>query len=278
MTGFDPTQDHSGATADSSIPVDRGDEESNSTSEDTAPDTIDLSGHIRPSEIPTAEVITVPDDSDFSVDAPVLNSYPVTLTSSVPVTMSPSSVEVEASSPEIFTFIPESNASSGAEPLEDIQGKLEQEGLGENPEVFLSKTQNITDSDLEVREKGNNQTSESYEESGGSSGDIAEMKPELLLTSPTLSTDTGAPSSGVKVTLIPRVTVTPGWEQSTSPSTPQESRSDREHRAEPPVTKEPDDSSKERKTIVGITSSSINGELLTSNQKHMSVNTLALNN
>lgn len=255
-----------GATVDSSIPVDHGDEESNSTSEETAPDdTVDQSGHIHPAEMPTAEVITVTDDSDVSVDAPVLNNYPITLTSSVSVTTSPSSVEVEASSPEVITFIPKSNASSGAEPVEDIQGKLEQEGLGGNPEVFLSKTQNITDRDFEGREKGN-QTSESDEESGESSGENPEIKPELLLTNPTLSTDhtseglDGETSSEVKVTLIPHATLTPGWEQSTSSSTPQESHSDREHSAEPPVTKESDSVFKEHETIAEITTSSINGE------------------
>lgn len=285
LSGYDPTQEHSGAALESSIPVDHGDEESNSTSEETASDdTIDQSGHIHPAEMPTAEVITVTDDSDSSVNAPILNNYPVTLlTSSVSVTLSPSSGEFESSSPEVSTFIHESNASSGAEPLEDIQGKLEQEGLGENPEISLSKTQNITDNDLEERERGSDQTSESGEGSGEPLGQNPERKSELLLTNPTLSTNhtsegldgetgTGAPSPEVKVTLIPHLTLTPGWEPELFSSTPQESRSDREYSAEPPVTKESDEVSKETETLVDITTSSINGELkVILNQKHISV-------
>lgn len=223
---------------------------------------MDPSGHVRPAETPTAEVIAVTDDPDDPDDPDSSAAAPehVTLTSSVSVTASPSPVEGEASSPEIITFIPKSNASSGAEPLDDIQGKHEQEGLGENPEVLLSKTPNITDGDVEQGgEGGNNQTSGSDEESGESSGETAEIKPELL--APTSSSDQtpeagASPSEGN----VPHVTPTPGWEQSTPPSTPQESRSDREHSAEPPVTKEPDHVSEEHGATAEISTSSINGE------------------
>lgn len=176
-------------------------------------------------------------------------------------------MEIEASSPEIITFMPESNASSGTGPLEDIQGKLEQEGIGENPEVFLSKTPNNTDSDLEVNRKGSNQTQESDEGSGESSGEKAEIKPELLSTNPTLTTDhtsegvdgdtgTSAPPSEVKVTLIPHQTPTPGWDPEPSSS------------AEPPVTEESGDVSKQQETTVEITTSSINGEFKGIFQNH----------
>uniref|UniRef100_A0A4W6D401 Brevican n=1 Tax=Lates calcarifer TaxID=8187 RepID=A0A4W6D401_LATCA len=217
-SSYDPTREHSAVTTESSIPVEHGDEEYNSTSEEAAPDDpTEQSGHIHPAETPTAEVVTVTDDSGSSVDGFVLNNDPVTLsTSLVSVTLSPPAVEVEASSPEIITFIPDSNASSGAEPLEDIQEKNEQEGLGESPEVFLTTTQNITDG---VPESGGH---DAREGSGESSGEIPEMKPELLLTNPTVSTDhasegtdgeagTGAPPpSDVKITLIPDLTLTPG--------------------------------------------------------------------
>uniref|UniRef100_A0A3P8RX81 Brevican n=1 Tax=Amphiprion percula TaxID=161767 RepID=A0A3P8RX81_AMPPE len=187
FTGYDSTEEHSGVTIESSIPVDQGDEDFNSTSEEAAPDDpTEQSGHIHPTESPTTEVISVTEDSGSSVDAPVLHSDPVTLLPSPSpdsVTLSPPSVEVEASSPEIITFIPESNVSSGSEPPEDIQNKLEQEGLEESPIVFLSTTQNITDSDPEGREE------DTGEESGESSGENPHMKPELLLTNPTLSTD-----------------------------------------------------------------------------------------
>ncbi|XP_022617739.1 brevican core protein-like [Seriola dumerili] len=265
-SGHDPTQEHSGVMIESSTPVDHSEEEYNSTSEEAATDDpTEQSGHIHPAEIPTVEIITVTDDSGSSVDAPVLNNDPVTLlTSPVPVTLSPPSAEVEASSPEIITFIPESNASSGAEPLEDFQDKTEQEGLGQSPEVFLSTTENITDSDLEGREQDDS------DGSGESSGESSEVKPELLLTNPTVSTDrtseategeagTGAPPpSDVKITLIPHLTLTPGWEPEPSSSTLQESRSDREYSAETPVAEESDDDSKQEEVAVEITTSSVN--------------------
>ncbi|XP_040900336.1 brevican core protein isoform X2 [Toxotes jaculatrix] len=262
--GDDSAQDHSAVTVQCSIPVDHGDEEFNSTSEETAPDDpAEQSGHVRPAEIPTAEVIAATDDSSSSVDSPVLNSDPVTLlTSPVSVTLSPPSVEVEASSPDVITFIPESNASSGAGPLEDIQEKNEQEGLGGSPEVFFSTTQNIIDSDPEGRGQG------TREGSGESSGESPEMKPELLLTNPTASTDpasggtdadagTDASSaSDGKITLIPHLTLTPDWEPEPSSSTPQESRSDHEYSA--PIAEEPEDVSTEEEVVVEITTGSIN--------------------
>lgn len=250
------------------MPVDRGDDGSNSTSEEAAPDDpTDQSGHMDSAEIPTAEAFTVTDDSGSSVDAPVLNNDPVTLlTSPASLTLSASSVEVEANSPEIITFIPESNASSEAEPLEDSQDKLEQEGLGESPDVFLNTDQNITEgSERDV-------TEENSDSGSGESGENPEVKPELFLTNPTLSTDrtvegidgergTDAPlPTDVKITLIPHLTLTSGWEAEPSASTLQESRSDREYSAEPPVTEENDDVSKEQEAVAEITTSSINGE------------------
>uniref|UniRef100_A0A3B4ZIS9 Brevican core protein-like n=1 Tax=Stegastes partitus TaxID=144197 RepID=A0A3B4ZIS9_9TELE len=211
----------------------------NSTSEEAAPDDpTEQSGHTDPAEIPTVEAITVTDDSGSSVDTPLLKSDPVTLLPSPSpdsVTLSPPSVEVEASSPEIITFIPESNVSSGSEPVEDIQDKLEQEGLGESRIVFLGTTQNITDSDPEGKEE------DTGEESGESSGENPHMNPQLLLTNLTPSADHTAegtdgevgtdapPPSEIKITLIPHLTLSPGWEPEPSSATPQESRSDREY-------------------------------------------------
>ncbi|XP_078108182.1 uncharacterized protein LOC144519136 [Sander vitreus] len=188
-SGSDHTTEPSGVTVESSPPVRHDDEDSSSTSQETvSDDPTDHSGHVNPAETPTAEVFTVTEDS--SVNAPVLNSDPVTLlTSPVYVTPSLPSVEVEASSPKITTFIPESNTPSGAEPLVDIQDKLEREVLRESPEVFFNKTQNITDSDPEGREQ------DSGEGSGESSGGSAE------LTNPTPSTDhTSAGTDGEDAT------------------------------------------------------------------------------
>ncbi|XP_045900937.1 brevican core protein isoform X2 [Micropterus dolomieu] len=265
-SGYDPTQEPLGVTVESSIPVRHEDEESNSTSEEAAPDDLfHQNGLVHPAEIPTAEVITATDDSGSSVDTPGMYSDPVTLLASpVSVTLSPPSVEVEARSPEIITFIPESNASSGAEPLEDIQNKLEQEGLGESPVVFLSTSHNITDSDPEGREQ------DSREASGESSGESPKVKTGLLLTNPTLSTDHTSevtdseadsdtpPPSDIKITLIPHLTLTPGWEPEPSLPTPPESHSDREYSAEPPVAEESDDVSKEQEVMTEITTSSNN--------------------
>nr|XP_020473061.1 brevican core protein-like isoform X1 [Monopterus albus] len=237
------------AATESSIPFDHSDEESNSTSEEAAPYDVATT---------TAEAIIATDDSASSVDAPVLRSYPVTLLKSA----APPSVVVEVSSPETITLIPESNASSETESLENFQDKLEHEGLGENPAGFLSTTQNIPDSDPEDGEQGTEYRSESQEESGESSGRNLAMKPEPLSTNTTLSVDhtsegtdseaaTGTPPPAeIKITLIPHQSHTPGWEQVAFPSTPQEARSDGEHSAEAPVTEEPEAVSQEPLTEI----------------------------
>ncbi|XP_041648483.1 brevican core protein [Cheilinus undulatus] len=231
-SGFGPTQEHTDVTTHSSVPIYHGEDDFNITSEEAAADN-STEQSLNPAEILT-EVLTVTYDSD--------SSDPVTLlTSSVPVTLSPPAVEVEASSPEILTFI--SNCSSGADPLEDMQDKLDQDGLGENPEILLCTSQNNTDTNQEEREREQGVR----EGSGESSGEDQEVTPN-----PTLSIgaegDDGAdssPESEVKITLIPHPTLTPGWEPETSTSTLQESRSDREYSAEPPVNLESDDASKE---------------------------------
>ncbi|KAM7382877.1 hypothetical protein PAMP_002574 [Pampus punctatissimus] len=257
-SNHDPTEEHSDVTTESFMPVDRSDEESNSTSEKDDP--TGQSGHIDSAEIPT-EVFTVTDDSGSSD----LFTF---LKSPASVTLPPPSVEVEASSPEIITFIPESNTSSEAEALEDTQDKLEQKGLGENADAFLSTDQNITDSDQEGSERDIREENTDSDEGSGESGESPEVKPELFLTNPTLSTDhtsvgsnsehgtDAPPPSDVKITLIPHLTLTPGWEPDASSSTPQESRSDREYSAEPPVAEESDDVSKEQEVETETTSSS----------------------
>ncbi|XP_074540337.1 brevican core protein [Halichoeres trimaculatus] len=223
-SGYDPTLEHLDETTHSSSPV-HGDDESSISSEDEAHD--DNTDH---SEVPSADVLTVTYDSD--------SSDPVTLlASSESVTLSSPAVEVEASSPEILAFI--SNCSSGAEQLEDMQDKLEREGLGENPEILLCASQNTTDNDPEEGEQ------DAGEGSGEPSGE--EVKPN-----PTLSSSDGedggdsSPESDVKITLIPQLTLTPGWEPEPSTSTPQESRSDREYSAEPPIHQDSDDLSNEQ--------------------------------
>lgn len=228
-----------------SIPVHHDNEESNITPEVAEPeDPAEQSGHIHPAEASTAT-----EDSGSSVDGPVLSGDLVTL---LAVTLSTPSVEVDRSTPGIKTFIPENGASSGDVPLEDIQDKVQQEGLGK--QLFVSTTQNYRDADLERREH----------DSSECSGETSSERPEV--TSQTLSMDLNeagtdmVPTSDVKITLIPHQTLTPDWELEPSSAVPQESRSDPEYSAEPPVTAGSDNISKEQNVTAEITSSSFNGE------------------
>ena len=268
-----------------STTVDHGDMESYSASEETeSDDPAEQSGHIHP-----AEVFTVTDHSGSSADLPVLNSDP----SSMAVTLSTPSMEAEASSPEIITFIPESSASSGDLPLEDIQEKLEQEGLGERPNVFISTNQNKTRSIMEQREQYVRGVSVE------SSGEIPEVTSQTLLvdqneggteasdviskgiphqsntigweandspsapevTSQTLLVDQnegGTDASDVKSKGIPDQSNITVWEAKDSPSATQESHSDREYSAEPPVTEE----RKEQEVTIETTTSNIKSEFI----------------
>ncbi|XP_034729540.1 brevican core protein isoform X2 [Etheostoma cragini] len=258
-SGYDHTAEPLSVTAAPSTPVQHDDDEdySSSSQETVSHDPTDHSGRVNPAITLTAEVFTVTEDS--SVNTPVLNSDPITLLS---VTLPLPSVEVEASSPEIITFTPESNTPSGAGPLDVIQDQL-QEVLGGSPEVFFNKTQHSIDSDLEGREQDSR---DGLGESSGGSGE---------LTNPTLSTDhmserTGGwdatdapPPADVKLTPIPHVTLTRGWEQeassssSSSSSTAQESRSDLEYSAEPPGSDGSEDVSKEPEVVTEIPTSGI---------------------
>ncbi|XP_067366348.1 brevican core protein [Channa argus] len=267
VSGYDPAPQPSGATIESSSLVDQGDEESNSTS--TQDDTTEQSGHTSPAEIPASEFITLTNYSDSSVDPSVLDSYPVVLlTPSVSVTLPPAPppVELEVSFTDIITPTPEIRASSGPEPVDDIQGKLEHEGLGETPDVFLRKTQNTTDKDVDGRDQGIDQNSESDKGSGDSSGEGPEIKRELLQTdlSHTSAEFDGEAGTGTpfpserRITLIPDLPLTLVWEPEPSSSTPQESRSDGEYSAEPPITKESGDASNTQETVVEISPASVN--------------------
>ncbi len=246
-------------TVESSILVDHGDQESNSTSEEAEPgDADEQSGHSHPAEVPTEDIVTVSEHSGDSSDPGATS-----LTSPITVTLSAPSMEAEANSPEILTFTHKNNAPSGAETPENIQDKAELEGSGE---VFHSTAPNVTESDGEEMEQ------EAREGSGESSGERPEVKSGLLLTNPTPSTDHNSEGLGgdagtdeprpsdVKITLIPRLTLTPSWEPEPSSSSPQESRSDREYSAEPPVTEQSDDASTEHEVVSVIPTSSINGQ------------------
>lgn len=223
------TQEHLGVTVKPPLPDNHGDEDSSSASEGAEPfNPVEKSGHTHP-----AEVIS---------DVPALNHGLVT--SSGSVTLSTPSVEVEASSPEIITLIPESIALSGAVPLEDIQDKLEREGLVEKPTVLPSTTQTVTHSDLERREQGAREAL-----SGDSSGEGLSVDHNEAGTN-------AAPPSNVKITLIPPQTLTINWKPEPSAPAPQESRSDQEYSAEPPVTQEEQEGATESTTTSSINNNS----------------------
>ncbi|XP_061573345.1 brevican core protein [Cololabis saira] len=247
--GHDATHTPSGVVTESSAPLKHDDEEFSSTSEEESPDDPgEQSGHMHPAEIPDSQTYS-------SLDAPVLKNHPFTLLASpVSVTLAPPSVEVEVSSPETLTFLPESHVSSEPELLEDIQDELHQEGSGEHPTVFHTTAHHIPDSSPEERE------TDSGEGSGESSGVNPQVKPDLLST--TFSADhtsdgsvgetgTDAPlPSEKRFTLVPYLTLQPDWEPEPSSSTLQESRSDREFSADSPVT-ESDDISTEQEHASG---------------------------
>lgn len=195
---------------ESSVPVERGDEGTNSTEQPAA------------------------DGSASSEDAPLSHLW---------TSWTPSSVEPEASSLDMSTEVPESNASSGAEPLEEVLAELEHEELGDNPHVLLHKAQNGTEQDWEGKEKG----------SGEGSGELSGPSPD---SEPTLpfepEGDDGASAPDIGVTLIPHLSLASGWEQVSS--APQESRSEGENSAEPPVTTDAADPSKEQEALGTSTS------------------------
>uniref|UniRef100_A0A1A8DNY4 Brevican n=1 Tax=Nothobranchius kadleci TaxID=1051664 RepID=A0A1A8DNY4_NOTKA len=236
---FDPTQEGSGVLAESVIPVNHGDEDFSGASEEAAPDdAAELSGFMHPAEIPTSEAVQITDDS--SIDALVI---PNTTFSSQPspdsVTLRPSSAEFHVSHPETATFHPDNNSSSAVEPLEEMQKKIDQDGL-----VF-STVQSVVDHDP----AGGRGSREEFDES---SGETPHMTPEVLMVDPTVSADnttdeTGSntpPQSETNVTLIPQMTLTPSWEPFPLIPTSQESRSDWEYSAEAPVNEKPEEISK----------------------------------
>ncbi|MEQ2164577.1 hypothetical protein GOODEAATRI_008012, partial [Goodea atripinnis] len=218
------------------------DEDINSNSNTTEPDDYtEQSGHIHPAVFQNVEVPLVSDKTYSSVDSMVLQNNPLTLLTSVSVTQLPLSVKVEISSSEIVTFHPDVPTLSEVEPVEEIQDKIDQDTLEENPEVFLNTVPNITEYNPD--ETGGDRREGADE----SSEETPHINPDLTVTSPTLSADHSAdgnigeggseapPLSEIKITLIPHLSLTPRWEPEPSTPTAQESRSDREHSAEPPV-------------------------------------------
>ncbi|XP_029596026.1 brevican core protein isoform X3 [Salmo trutta] len=147
---YDPTQEQSGVMSPDSSTLDDHVEQEAGGTVDSLPEvsmgSTDQDEHTDLSSVPTDKVLTVIYDTDSSEASGVhKRMLDVThLTSPIPITYSPPtqrSVEAEASSPgDFITFIPESSVPSGFDPLEERLEKVEQEGLGEIPEVVETTT------------------------------------------------------------------------------------------------------------------------------------------
>nr|XP_046158223.1 brevican core protein-like isoform X3 [Oncorhynchus gorbuscha] len=147
---YDPTQEQSGVTSPDSSTLDDHVEQEAGGTVDSLPEvsngSTDQDEHTDLGSVPTDEVLTVIYDTDSSEASGVHKGMlDITLlTSPIPITYSPPtqrSVEAGASSPgDFITVIPESSVPSGFEPLEEGLEKVEQEGLGEIPEVVETTT------------------------------------------------------------------------------------------------------------------------------------------
>ncbi|XP_064861622.1 aggrecan core protein-like [Oncorhynchus nerka] len=141
---FDPTQEQSGVTSPDSSTLDEHVEQEAGGTVDSLPEV--SMGSTDLGSVQTDEVLTVTYDTGSSEASGVHEGMlDVTLlTSPKPITYSPPtqrSVEAEASSPgDFITFIPETSVPSGFDPLEEGLGKVEQEGLGEIPDVVETTT------------------------------------------------------------------------------------------------------------------------------------------
>lgn len=155
-----------------------------------------------------------PDPSGSASAASSLQDLTLLMKTSVSVTLPPRSVEAGTRSPEDITFTAGGNPS-----VQDIQG-----GSGEEPNVLVSITLNMTHSDVEHR---------SPEGSGGSSGG---GWPEP--TDPTPPTGKDEAEETVKVTLSPRQTFTDSWTPESSSPAAQEVSTDGESSSSVAVTEE----------------------------------------
>uniref|UniRef100_A0A4W5QFE5 Brevican n=1 Tax=Hucho hucho TaxID=62062 RepID=A0A4W5QFE5_9TELE len=173
---YDPTQEQSGVTSPDSSTLDDHVEQVAGGTMDSLPEvsmgSTDQDEHTDLGSVPTDEVLTVIYDTDSSEASGVHEGMlDVTLlTSPIPITYSPPtqrSVEAEASSPgDFITFIPESSIPSGFEGLE----KVEQEGLGEIPEVAETTTPETASGEEVSREESGQEARGDKESSQEASG------------------------------------------------------------------------------------------------------------
>ncbi|KAK5861692.1 hypothetical protein PBY51_017149 [Eleginops maclovinus] len=225
--GYDHTAEPPGVSVGSPRPVDGADGTTSSPSEEAA--TRHPARPLHPAETPAAETPAAETPAAETPAAELLTDYSslsATVLNSHPVTSFTSSASVPPST-ETTT--------------EHLEEKQEEEVLGG---VFLSTTQNILNFFTEKEHDGG-------EGSGESSGENPEITPSLFLTGPTVAHSEGEeatdapPPSEVKITLLPRLSLSPGWELEPSPSTLQESRSDLEFSARPPAAEEEEEEEEE---------------------------------
>ncbi|XP_062321457.1 brevican core protein [Osmerus eperlanus] len=139
-----PTQKPSGLSiTNSSTPVDHEEQEAGGTSVESLPEAPNRSADL--TLVTTDNIITVTSEPGSSEEDIHRDNYPVTLlTSPIRMTLSPPVVEVEASSTgEVITFIPKASVPSGFDTLEENLDKVEQEGVGESPQMLITKTPDI---------------------------------------------------------------------------------------------------------------------------------------
>ncbi|XP_036801766.1 brevican core protein isoform X2 [Oncorhynchus mykiss] len=173
---YDPTQEQSGVTSPDSSTLDDHVEQEAGGTVDSLPDvsngSTDQDEHTDLGSVPTDKVLTVIYDTDSSETSGVHKvMLDITLlTSPIPITYSPPtqrSVEAGASSPgDFITVIPESSVPSGFEPLEEGLEKVEQEGLGEIPEVVETTTPETASGEEGSGDEENGQEVSGEEESG----------------------------------------------------------------------------------------------------------------
>uniref|UniRef100_A0A8C7PQ62 Brevican n=1 Tax=Oncorhynchus mykiss TaxID=8022 RepID=A0A8C7PQ62_ONCMY len=251
--GVEETSEQSGVTSPDSSTLDEHVEQEAGGTVDSLPEV--SMGSTDLGSVPTDKVLTVTYDTGSSEASGIHEGMlDVTLlTSPKPITYSPltqQSVEAEASSPgDFITFIPESSVPSGFNPLEEGLEKVEQEGLGEIPEVVETTTPETG------VESGSGLGSGEEHSASAESGESSRiLEPEVPYMNETVtpingttvnSTDesepessTDAPSTDMEITLLPDLYQTPV----PSPTVPQESRADAdlEYSGETSVTEDPD--------------------------------------
>ncbi|XP_031645460.1 aggrecan core protein [Oncorhynchus kisutch] len=165
---FDPTQEQSGVMSPDSSTLDEHVEQEAGGTVDSLQEV--SMGSTDLGSVPTDKVLTVTYDTGSSEASGVHEGMlDVTLlTSPKPITYSPPTQRsVEGSSPgDFITFIPETSVPSGFDPLEEGLEKVEQEGLGEIPEVVETTTPETASGEEGSGDEQNGQEVSGEEESG----------------------------------------------------------------------------------------------------------------